>query len=209
MTIYELFLIAGMSALPAFALAAPGGHDHHHHQHHQMAQPEAVKAAAVTIDLRNEPVQDHDGRDLRFVDDVIGDKLVVLTVMYTSCTTVCPVTTALLSQVQGALGARQGKEVELISLTVDAPTDTPARLKAYAAKVGARPGWSWITGKKPAVNKILEGIDAWTADFTQHPSMVLVGDPQTKSWQRFYGFPSPHKIVAAVDQLQTARASKE
>ena len=193
-------------ALPGAALAC---------EHHKMAQGGApaegapagagVRDTEVKVALHDEKLVDRDGTSMRLVSQALGDKLAVISVMYTSCTTVCPVTTALLSHVQAALGDRLGKEVSIVSLTVDPATDTPERLDAYAQKVGARPGWHWLTGPKEAVTHVLQGIDAYTSDFRAHPAMVLVGDPATGKWTRYYGFPGAKTVVERLDSLARAR----
>ena len=59
------------------------------------------------------------------------------------------------AKIQEALGDRLGKDVHLISLTVDPETDTPSRLKEYAEKLGAKPGWHLLTGKKENIDLAL------------------------------------------------------
>ena len=197
-------------ALPGAALACE------HHKKAQGAAPTgdtataaasgaALRDAEVKIALHDETLVDRDGKSMRLVSDALGGKLAVISVMYTTCTTVCPVTTALLSHVQTALGDRLGNEVSLVSLTVDPATDTPERLDAYALKVGARSGWHWLTGPKDAVTRVLQGIDAYTSDFRAHPAMVLVGDPSSGKWTRYYGFPGAKTVVERLDTLARAR----
>ena len=146
---------------------------------------------------------------MQFPNDVIGDRIVVMNFVYTRCTTVCPIDSAIFAQVQARLGERLGKEVTLVSLSVDPTVDTPRRLKSYAKKVGARPGWNWFTGDKTSVDKILTGLGAYTPDFDDHPSMVLVGDGKSGEWTRFFGFPGPIQILAIVDALLAARKQTE
>jgi protein SCO1/2 len=142
-----------------------------------------------------------------FVGDVVGDNIVVMDFVYTTCTTVCPVLTALFSQVQAKLGDRLGDEVVLVSLTVDAARDTPQRLKAYSEKHRAKEGWVWLTGPKPTMDDVLTGLGAYSASFEDHPSMVIVGDARTGEWKRMFGFPSPDRIMKLVEEFQQARES--
>ena len=89
----------------------------------------------------------------------VGDRIVVINFAYTTCTTVCPVSSASLAQVQGQLGDRIGRDVGLVTVTVDPLRDTLARLKAYAGSVGAGAGWTWLTGPKPQVLTVNDGDD--------------------------------------------------
>src|SRR3990170_1197762 len=63
-------------------------------------------------------------------------RLVMLTFIYTHCPDICPLTTAKLVQVQNELKKRGwfGRRVVLLSMTFDPQRDTPAVMKAYAAK---------------------------------------------------------------------------
>jgi protein SCO1/2 len=178
-----------------------------HAGHRAMSQQSPQQAEMAHIDLRDRSLVDQDGREVRFVSDVIGDNIVVMDFVYTTCTTVCPVLSALFRQVQGKLGDRLGDDVVMVSVTVDPVRDTPQRLKAYSAKHQAGEAWYWLTGDKPAVEDVLTGVGAYSASFEDHPSMVLVGDGRTGEWKRLFGFPSPDRILELVDELDSRRVS--
>lgn len=173
------------------------------HAHHRMAMGNASASPAADTDIviHDKTLINQDGESLRFATDVVGDHIVVMDFVYTTCTTVCPVLSALFSQLQDQLN----DEVRLVSVSVDPGRDTPERLKQYAEKIGAKPGWVWLTGEKSSVDDVLRGVDAYTPDFEDHPSMVLIGDPVAGHWTRLFGFPSPKQILAAVDAHVTAR----
>ena len=189
--------VAGLfAAAPAMA-----AEDHSHHQHQQQAaQQGAEKPAAVQVKYGDTVLTDQDGRKLKLKSEVFGDKLVVMDFAYTNCTTICPVLTQLLVKVQDQLGARQGKDVALVTISVDPARDTPGRMKEYAAKHGVKPGWAWLTGPTGTVNEVLKGFSAYAPNFEDHPPLVLVGDPKTGEWTRFFGFSDPKDIVAKVER---------
>ena len=193
-----------VSALVLAASAAAAAEDHSHH-HHPPPQQSVEKPAAVQVKYADTALLDQSGKQVKLKSDVFGDKLVVIDFAYTSCTTVCPVLTALLAQVQTQLGERVGKEVQLVTITVDPARDTPARLKEYAAKHGVKPGWTWLTGPTGTVNDVLKGFGAYAPNFEDHPPLVLVGDARSGNWTRFFGFSDPKDIVAKVDELSHAR----
>ncbi|MDH3305733.1 MAG: SCO family protein [Gammaproteobacteria bacterium] len=162
-------------------------------------------AGEAFIKLHDGVLITQDGDAVHFVDDVIADRIVVMNFVYTTCTTVCPVLSAIFIQLQQRLDDRLGTDVHMVSVSVDPGRDTPERLKAYADGLKARPGWVWLTGDKSEVDNVLRGLGAYTPDFEDHPSMILVGDGRTGTWKRFFGFPGPDKILAAVEELKTAR----
>jgi len=198
------YLRSRVLALAVGLLVAGSVAAHKDHDHEAAAQP--VQAAeSAELDLRDRTLLDQNGREVRFVSDVLGDKIVVMDFVFTHCTNVCPILSAVLKQVQRSLGERVGDEVAMVSVTVDPVRDTPQRLKAYAAKHRAGPGWTWLTGPKPTVDDVLIGLGAYSVNFEDHPSMVLVGDARSGQWSRFFGFPSPERIVEQVNKLQAAR----
>jgi protein SCO1/2 len=196
-----------------------GGEAHKYHQYQDMggdehAQREAMlenrhpAGQAAEIKLTDARLVDQHGKTLSFKNDVIGDKIVMVDFVYTTCTTVCPVLSALFAQLQERLGSRAGGEVALVSVSVDPVRDTPARLKQYSDKFKAGSGWTWLTGQSQVVDEVLKSLGAYTPNFADHPAMVLVGDGRSGKWTRFYGFPDPDQIVAKVNELDSARARR-
>ena len=166
----------------------------------------------MRIDVPDAELVTQDGQAVKLASDVIGDRIVVVDFVYTTCTTVCPVLSAILRQVQERLDERLGSEVMLVSISVDPNRDTPARLKAYSGKLGAQDGWLWLTGEKTVVDMVLKDLGAYTPNFEDHPSMILVGDGQSGEWGRFLGFPGAEQIMTRIDELSAARmqaATKE
>ncbi|HSP78812.1 MAG TPA: SCO family protein [Myxococcaceae bacterium] len=191
--------LLGVLLLPVMARADPGSE-------HCASRKDASDTASTTeVRLEEVPLLDQDGKPVRFRSEVLGDKLVIIDFVFTHCTTVCPVLSAILSRAQRDLGDRLEEEVRLVSITVDPTRDTPARLKAYSSKFGAKTGWTWLTGSQGDVKKVLEGLGAYTPDYANHAPMVLVGDPRTGRWARLNGFPSKEKLLEKVDELSRAR----
>ena len=193
----------------AVSASGPGlAHDGSKHKNHSWslgtpAQTDVVEATKV--ELLDLELLDRHGKPVRFQSQAVAGRIVVIDFVYTTCTTICPILSAVMAQVQDRLGARLGTEVRPISISIDPTRDTPERLDAYARKFGAGPEWIWLTGQKPAVDQVLIGLDAYTPNFVDHASSVLIGDARKNNWTRLFGFPSPEEILAHVDELVTAR----
>ena len=181
------------------AAGAPGAARGHGEVHKHDAAAAAAPSAAKVV-LRGDPLLDQTGKRVRLADDVIVGRIAVVNFVFTTCTTVCPVTSATFQQLQGRLGAALGKEVVLISISVDPLRDTPERMHEYAARYQARAGWTWLTGAKPDVDAVLRGFGAYTPNYEDHPAMVLVGD--AGGWTRFLGFPSVDQLLGRVQALR-------
>lgn len=172
------------------------------------AASNAEKAPTVRVQLHDLPVLNQDGRPLHFKSDVIGDRLVAITFTYTTCTTICPILDSIFVKLQDKLGDRLNKDIFLITLSIDPVNDIPPRLKAYAGKLKARPGWDFITGNKVNVDKVLTGLDMFSSDILNHTPSILVGDGKSGIWRRFYGFPSSDKLLVVLNEMSAARLIK-
>ncbi|WP_319783485.1 SCO family protein [Oceanisphaera sp. IT1-181] len=196
----KLFTLMTISLLSASVQA-------HSPEQHAHAHAEPTQAADTTVHFVEVPLLDQHGHTVNLKQDLVADKLVVMSFVYTSCTTVCPVVSGLMKQVQSLLGERVGAEVQLVSISVDPLRDTPSRLQQYSQGFNAGDGWIWLTGTTQSINQTLKGLGAWAADYEAHPPLIMVGDGRSNNWSRFYGFTAPEVLVAKVDELSSARHS--
>jgi protein SCO1/2 len=167
-----------------------------------------VRSSPVQVRLFDAPLQDQDGRNVRFVQDAAGGRIVVVDTFFTNCGLICPILGAIFADLQDQLGDLLGRDVRLISISVDPLTDIPPRLKKYAAQWEARPGWYFLTGEKKNVDRVLEGLGLYSADFREHPSAFLVGDVREGTWTRIYGFATPEQLMGHVKELLARRRAK-
>lgn len=136
---------------------------------------------------------DQNGREVRFKRDVLGEKTVAIQFIFTTCRAICPVMGAAFAKLQDRLGERLGKDISLVSISIDPVTDTPARMKQWGEQFGARPGWSLLTGEKGKIENLLKVLDA-----TNHNApVVLLGNLRTGEWVRSYD------DITAPDKLYT------
>jgi protein SCO1/2 len=154
----------------------------------------------------------HTGQALRFYDDLLKDKTVLLNVMYTHCTDTCPTATATLAGVQQILGSRVGRDIFMYSLTIDPGHDTPPVLAEYARRFGVQPGWSFLTGRKhdlEAVRKALGFVaDPARDGGSTHVGMVKFGIEPLERWAGCPIFSRPETIARAVLRLEPQRARR-
>jgi cytochrome oxidase Cu insertion factor (SCO1/SenC/PrrC family) len=132
----------------------------------------------------NLPVVNQDGQPLNFYDDLIKDKIVVVMFIYTSCTDICPLTTARMTQIEDKLGAAVGREIFIVSITVDPENDTPEKLKAYSKAFGTGPGWTFVTGKPEDIRAINHRLGERSKVLSEHRNEIVLGNDVTGEWQR-------------------------
>src|SRR5262245_37725313 len=90
----------------------------------------------------------HEGRNVRFYDDLIKDKLVTLNFFYTQCEDGrCPLATVNLVRVQELLKDRVGRDIFMYSFTLTPEHDTRAVPGRSAGAYAAGPGGRFLTGR--------------------------------------------------------------
>jgi len=168
-----------------------------------LAAVPALAADDAPMHIPNVAVVDQSGKHHDFYTDLVKDRVVAVNFVFTSCTTICPVMGATFAQVQKLLGARD--DVSLISISIDPRNDTPARLAAWGKKVGAKPGWTLVTGDPNDIDALLKAMGVFTPDKIDHGPIVVVGDDRTATWQRINGFAAPGAIAAELRKFSAAR----
>jgi protein SCO1/2 len=150
-------------------------------------------------------VVDQNGKKFRFYTDLIKGKVVVVNFIFTNCTFVCPMQGSNFAKLQAALGERLGRDVHLVSVSVDPATDTPERLKAWGAKFGAKPGWTLVTGERASMDKLLRTLTGDATRPVEHSPVVLLGDFDKSGWVRAYGLGEPERYLDLIAKASAAR----
>lgn len=128
------------------------------------------------------------GKPVRFYDDLVKDKTVIINLMYTGCGETCPANTAELAKINDLLGQRMGRDIVMVSLSIDPLADTPARLKQYWESFGAKPGWLFLTGKPSEIDQLRRELGAYDLDPVidanpaQHAGFITVGNDRKDRW---------------------------
>ena len=143
-------------------------------------------------------VLDQNGNALHFYSDLIKGKTVAINFIFTNCTTICPPLAATFARVQKEMGDKVGKDVHFISISVDPLTDTPERLKAWGAKFKAGAGWTFVTGNKEQIDKLLYALGASVSRREDHSPTVIVGNDLKGVWTRTYGLARSAQLVGLI-----------
>jgi len=153
----------------------------------------------------NTELVDQHGRPHRFYDGLIRGRKVLINFAFTTCKGVCPGMTANLARVQKRLGARVGKEISILTITVDPVNDTPAALAKFAAKFDASPGWYFLTGTPENVATVLGRLGGLAKTPDEHASALLIGDASSGYWVKTVATSRPEDIVYLVDHVADER----
>ena len=160
----------------------------------------ADRQEVESVEIPDANVVDQDGRKLRFYTDLVKGRAVAINFIFTTCTTICPPLTATFRKVQQQMGERMGRDVSLISVSVDPTTDVPERLAAFSAKFNRAEGWTFVTGTKPEIDRLLRALGAYAGDKNDHTPMILIGNERAGYWTRTYGLAPPATLVKAITE---------
>jgi protein SCO1/2 len=124
----------------------------------------------------------HDRR-VRFYDDLIKGRKVLINFMYTDCTNTCPLTTRNLVKVQEAFGDRMGRDVFFISMSLTPDHDTPERLREYAEQQGCGDGWYFLTGRIEDIDRVRRSLGVYDdPDIANHTGILTFGNELAGRW---------------------------
>jgi protein SCO1/2 len=165
----------------------------------QSAKP-AAQSSAQTY-FTDVVLVNQDGEKMRLYSDLLHDKVVVINSFFATCPGSCLPMERNLEKVQEALGDRLGKDVHIISISVDPTVDTPANLKAYAKKLNARPGWYFLTGEKQNVDFALGKLGQLVAKKEEHLNIFIIGNERTGLWKKAFGLAQSAEIIKVVESV--------
>ena len=130
----------------------------------------------------------HTGKQVRFYDDLIKDKIVVINFMYVKCDGVCPGITANLAKLQKLLGARLGRDIFMYSFTLKPEEDSPEVLRRYATAYRVKEGWSFFTGTPDDMEFLRRSLGftdpdpRLDADKSNHIGNIRYGNEPLQLW---------------------------
>lgn len=140
------------------------------------------------------PVRCADGTS-RSLADLLRGRSTALHLMYTSCTTVCPIQAAIFERVQLLLPDQTDRNIQLLSLSVDPTTDTPEALQAWLRKVRARAGWIAVAPAMKDLDELLKLFGQGRDAIENHATQVNIINRQGELIWRTLGLPSADSIA--------------
>ncbi|MCU0924519.1 MAG: SCO family protein [Hydrogenophaga sp.] len=156
------------------------------------AWPHSAQATPVPDAL----LLNRDGQPARLRSDVWRDRVALVNFVFTSCSSFCGVQSAMIGALQTRLAPRLGRDLVLISITLDPLSDDPKRLAEFSKPFEPGPHWWWLTGEARQVFRVLDSLGADRGAPSDHSPFLLVGQPH--SLKRLVGFPSMAQLEAAI-----------
>lgn len=192
-----LLLVVGMMAAGrSYPAQAPGaGGPPRQVQSAQESVPSAQRYF-TDVELVNQ-----NGEPMRLYSDLLKGKVVVINTIFTTCTSICPLMSRTYARLQEHLGDRLGRDVYLISISVDPENDTPELLKKFGQSFDARPGWYLLTGRSENVHFALRKLGHDVDQKESHKAIMLIGNEPTGLWKKAFGLAPAEDIIAILDSV--------
>jgi len=185
--------LAGIACcLAAMALATSGQTN----ANQQAADQTPAHKYFTDVELINQ-----NGEKMRFYTDLLKGKVVIIDSFFATCQGSCLPMNRNLEKIQEALGDHVGKDVNIISISVDPTVDTPAALKEYAKKLHARPGWYFLTGEKQNVEFALTKLGQYVNDKSDHLNIFIIGNERTGLWKKAFGLAHSDDLIKVVESV--------
>ena len=173
--------------------------------------PGPLRAAGLECDGRereyfsNRVLTDQDGRQVRFYDDVLRGRTVLVGWIFTSCPDACPLLAARALAIADA-AASAGVPPRTVNLTTDPRRDRPERLKVWAARFGTYADWRLLTGApadlREVAKRLGQAVDEERPD--RHTTLMLAGNVPARRWAKIRPDASPEAAALQLADLATA-----
>ena len=171
---------------------------HAHHRH--MMKSKTYSRSLHHYQLPDLALVDMAGEKTTLLNEINRGQPVMLNFIFTTCTTICPVLSATFSQVEQQLGVERD-QVRMVSITIDPEYDTPARLRAYAARYDAGPQWQFLTGKLEDIVAIQKAFEAYRGTKMNHEPLTFLRASAQAPWLRLNGLASAADVTKEYRQL--------
>jgi protein SCO1/2 len=145
-----------------------------------------------------------DGTGIFLPEEMNDGRPVVLNFIFTSCGSICPLMSQVFELFQKKVAGQSGG-VHLMSVSTDPEEDSPARLREYARRFGARAGWNHYTGTLEASQSVQRAFGTYRGDKMSHTPVTLVRIAPGRPWLRIDGFITPDELVQRYRELLAAK----
>jgi len=170
--------------------------------------PSATAEDAAREYFTDLPLVTHRGEEVHFYSDVLAGKVALITGFYTNCTTISPRQNVILSRLQTALGDRLGRDVVIVSVTVDPKRDDVAAVAEYAEVFHPSDGWIFLTGKPENVDWVNYKLGQYLENIEDHKGNYLLGNVDTGLWKKAAAHAQVQDLYAEIERLQNDRGGE-
>ena len=183
------------------AAAAHDANDPHAAHHHVAAA--TVRTSAEYLIPEVKLLRD-DGKTVTLAQELNDGRPVVMNFIYTTCTSICPLTSQTFADLQAKLGTQRDR-VHLVSISIDPEEDTPPRLREYARRYDAGPEWQHYTGTLAASLAVQRAFNVDRGGKMNHTPVTLLRMRPGDRWVRIDGFATADQLAGELRDVVASR----
>jgi protein SCO1/2 len=188
------FVLIGVFLSIFYHWAWGHGMAHDGHDPSAFAMDDGYTLSTAQYQLPDIELVDMEGRRKSLTRILAADDPVMLNLIFTTCTAICPVMSATFAQVRNDLGPRR-EQLHMISISIDPEHDTPKRLKEYAHKYKADAQWQFFTGAQADIVKLQRSLQAYRGNKMNHIPLTYLRPSASSPWIRIEGFASAQDLI--------------
>jgi len=154
----------------------------------------------------------HEGKPVRFFEEFVQDKKVVVNFMYTICKGICPSMTRNIKKTREEMAAKGRNDYVFVSVSIEPENDTPEQLRNYMRANGIENSpelspWIFVTGKIEDIDNLRYSLGVYEkdpvldADRTNHGGIITFGNDRSDWWSATSALQSPHLMTEVVLRL--------
>jgi protein SCO1/2 len=165
--------------------------------------------------LTNALLTNYDGKQFKFYDDLVKDKIVLINMMYAKCDGICPAVTTNLKRVYDGLKGRIGRDTFMYSITLKPEQDSPAAMKHFAQMHRANlPGWMFLTGDADEIETIRFRLFRWDHpgldnNIDQHTGMLFLFNDSLSRTCKTPAMSSARQLIQTVSWMDPVPVQAE
>lgn len=200
--------LVGILGLVASSVAYSGPEQHHHmegmdgqdHAMHMKMMRENTGTHKYTKALQavsydDMVFEDATGGRTSAHELLNDDRPMLVTFIFTSCGTICPILSATVSRVKDdILGITA--DAKIVSITIDPDYDTPERLLEYSRKYGVDEHWKFVRGDIRDTIKLEKAFGVFRGNKMNHEASFFVKAPHHDRWLKIDGFIGKEDLLA-------------
>jgi len=152
--------------------------------------------AVETLRIPNVPVIDASYHTEGFIARFVDAGTIVISLTYTDCKTLCPISNVILQQLDKALSDSNSPSLQIVTLSIDPERETPDTLQASSDFLDSSKRWTWLTATSEHSRMLFKSLDVDINALEDHDPMFLVGNVSTGRFIRVVGMPDPDQLIA-------------
>jgi protein SCO1/2 len=121
--------------------------------------------------------------------------------MFTQCTTTCPIQAAIFQRVQRLIPEMAAKNIQLLSLSVDPEADSPKAMSAWLKRFHAGPNWIGAAPSREDGPHLQNFFGRANGAFASHSTQVNIVDRKGRLVWRTIELPTAEEIANVLQKL--------